>query len=102
VDFDAGRVLIRQTLAQTKTGVVLAVPTTKSGKPRPVALPSQALAALHRHKAEQARAKLASPQPWRDDLDLVLPYPGTQGEPWGPESFTSGLRLVPPHRLPGA
>jgi integrase len=92
VDGDAGRVLIQQTLAQTKMGAVLAVPTTKSGKPRPVALPSQAIEALRRHRSEQARAKLASPQPWRDDLDLVLPYPGTPGEPWGPESFTSGFR----------
>lgn len=91
LDLDNGRMAIRQALTETKDGGVAFTPP-KSGKPRVVSLPAVAANALRLHRAEQEKERAAAGSAYRADLDLVLPYPGTNGEPWAPESFTSGYR----------
>jgi integrase len=91
VDLERGQLAIRQALFQAKDGAVTVVPT-KANRGRLVTLPTLAVEALRGHRAAQREARFAAGPAWRADLDLVLPYPGTPGEPWGPESFTSGFR----------
>ncbi|HEX7126642.1 MAG TPA: site-specific integrase [Thermodesulfobacteriota bacterium] len=87
VDLDAGRLTVRQSLEQTKAGLRFKPP--KSGKPRAVALPAAAVAALKKHRAKQAETLLQLGKRLGDD-DLVLAQ--VDGTPWPPDRLTRAFR----------
>lgn len=83
-DLQAGTLAIRRSLEETPAGV--AYRPTKTERPRVVSLPAMTVAALKAHRAE---AKLRAGQAWRASAPI---FPGPDGGPWSPESFTSGWR----------
>ena len=65
---------------------------------RPITLPSVAVSALRKHKAEQGRHRLRL-GPAYDDHGLVCPRP--DGKPWGPDAISSAFQdLIRRQTLP--
>lgn len=89
VNLKASTVAIRRAAEQQADGTVSFKPT-KNEKGRAIVLPAFAVAALKRHRATHAEQQRGAT--WRTDLDLVLPRPGTPGEPWPPFAFKAGFR----------
>jgi integrase len=77
---------VRRSLQQTNEGVSVKMP--KSGRGRTVALPLIAVEVLSRHKAEQARERLAL-GPAYENNGLV--FARADGSAWPPDSFTSAF-----------
>ncbi len=87
VGLDDGTLVVRESLSQTKEGVVFKAP--KSGKGRTVALPPLAVTVLRAHKVEQAKERLLL-GPVYANHDLV--FAREDGQPWPPSSFTSAFQ----------
>jgi integrase len=86
VDLDAGKVIVRRSLQQTREGVTAKEP--KSGKGRTVALPALAVRCLRTLKARQAETRL-SLGPAYEDNGLV--FARADGRVWEPNSFSSAF-----------
>ena len=97
IDMDAGTLAVRQSLEQTKAGLAFKQPKTNKGR-RVVALPPLAIDTLRRHKAGQAKVRLAM-GPAYEDQGLVCAQPN--GQPWRPDGITSSFHnLVKAAGLP--
>ena len=96
-DLKAGALIVRRSIEQTKTGI--AVKTTKTAKGRrTIPLPSMAVVALRKHKAEQGREKLRLGPAYQDE-GLVCASP--DGTVWKPDSLSADVqRFVRNHKLP--
>lgn len=88
VDFDAATLTVARSLEETKAGG-LRFKSPKSGRARVVKLPQVALAALRRHRAEQAAIKLRIGDAGWNSKDLI--FPNTDGSPWRPSYFTDSF-----------
>jgi integrase len=84
VDLERGRLAGARSVEQTKAGG-LRFKSPKSGKGRVVALPSLAVEALRKHRAEQAKVKLALGPAYKDE-GLVFARP--DGHALSPKAFT--------------
>jgi integrase len=89
-DIQDGRLMIERSLSQTKGR--LEFKTTKTGKPRPVALPESARAALQAHRAQQDALRHQFGTDYRKDLDLVFAEPN--GEPLKPDSISGTVSAL--------
>ena len=76
---------VTQTLQQTADGVVAKAPKTAKGR-RLVVLPSFAVEVLRQHRIAQADSRLLMGS---DYIDHGLVFPGQDGSPWPPDSFSS-------------
>ncbi len=88
LDFAAATLAVRQSLEETKSGLGFKTPKTAKGR-RVIALSLTLVAALRKHRAEQAAERLALGAAYRDD-DLIFCEP--DGRPTRPSTFT--LRFV--------
>lgn len=88
VDFRAMTLAVRQSVSQTKAGLSFKQPKTPKGR-RVVALPSLAVEALRRHRAEQAQERLLL-GPAYGEGNLVCAR--GDGSPWAPDSFTVAFK----------
>jgi integrase len=86
VDLENAEVMVCQSLEQTNAGVALKSP--KSGRSRRVALPDFAVECLRRHKTRQLEERLALGRAYTDNR---LVFAREDGNPWPPDSFTSGF-----------
>lgn len=66
--------------------------TTKTGKPRPVALPTSAIAVLHAHRTQQDALRRQFGPDYRNDLDLV--FAGPNGEALKPDSISGSVSAL--------
>ncbi len=89
-DIQDGRLMIERSLSQTKGR--LEFKTTKTGKPRPVALPESAVAALQAHRAQQDALRQQFGVDYRNDLDLVFAEPN--GDPLKPDSISGTVSAL--------
>jgi integrase len=93
VNLDTGKLRVTRSLEETKAG--LRMKGTKSGRGREVVLMGMAVAALRRHRAEQAKIKLQTGGAYNPD-DLVSP--GLNGGLWRPsmltDSFSRAMRRL--------
>jgi integrase len=87
VDLDAATLGVRQSLEETKTGLVFKPPKTQKGR-RSVALPLMTVEVLRRHRVEQAEARLASGRVYQDH-GLVIAR--ANGEPIRPSTVTKAF-----------
>ncbi len=85
IEFDTGKVTIRQSLEQTGRGLRFKEPKTYRSR-RYVTLPSFTVEILRRHKIAQAKERL-SLGPAYVDHDLICPR--ADGKPWAPASFSA-------------
>jgi integrase len=69
IDLESGILSVRQSLEETKAGLVFKEPKSKKAC-RTIALPELAIEGLRRHRAEQARVRLMMGPAWQDN-DLV-------------------------------
>jgi integrase len=93
IDFgrnDFGQLTVAQSLEQTKAGLRFKSPKSK-GSRRTITLPDLTVAALRRHKAEQAALRLQLGL-GKDERDLVITTP--EGEPRSPRSLTQEFDRV--------
>jgi integrase len=90
VDFNNETLAVRRSLQQTRVGG-LQFKTPKTGKSRVVSLPKVALAALRKHRAEQAELRLALGK-GLDEQTLVFETP--DGKPRKPSSLSDSFRYV--------
>jgi integrase len=89
-DIQDGRLMVERSLSQTKGR--LEFKTTKTGKPRPVALPTSAIAALEAHRAQQDELRQQFGADYRNDLDLV--FAGPDGEALKPDSISGSVSAL--------
>ena len=89
-DIVDGRALISRSLTQTKEG--LRFKPTKTGKPRAVALPASAIAALEEHRRQQDEFRRQFGPDYRSDLDLVFANP--DGTPLRPDSLSAAVSAL--------
>jgi integrase len=98
VDLDAGTLTVARSLEETKANG-LRFKSPKSGRSRVVTLPQIAIAALKRHRAEQAAAKLRIGPAWNDQ---GLIFPDASGSPRRPSLLTDSFGyLARRAKLPG-
>jgi len=89
-DIVDGRALISRSLTQTKEG--LQFKPTKTEKPRAVALPASAIAALEEHRRQQDEFRRQFGPDYRSDLDLVFANP--DGTPLRPDSLSAAVSAL--------
>jgi integrase len=82
LDLGVGRLTVRRTVEQTKSGLRFKEPKTK-GSRRTITLPAITIEALARHKAQQAEERM---QLGLGKCDLV--FTRWDGEPVNPRNFT--------------
>lgn len=87
LDFDRATLTVRRSLERTNHGVHLKEPKTRKGR-RVVALPQMTIHALRRHKAEQAKERLALGPAYRDSGFVCARICGT---PMDPSELTAGF-----------
>lgn len=81
IDFDAGWLTIRRTVTNGPTGAkFIGEPKTNAGR-RKLALPSEAIDALRRHRVAQLEARLAAGSRWLDEGWVFASEIGTPLEP---------------------
>jgi len=85
LDFDKQTLTVSRSLEQTKAGG-LRFKEPKTGKVRTIALPGLAVAALRKHRTEQARHRLSLGAAYTDN-DLIVCAP--DGQPAKPDTLTS-------------
>lgn len=97
MDLDAGTLAVVRSLEETRTGFNFKEPKTAKGR-RVIALPSMAVSALRRHKAEQAQHRLLLGEGYKDQ-GLVCAEP--TGEPILPSAISNGFpKLLSKVELP--
>ena len=89
-DIKDGRLMVERSLSQTKGR--LEFKTTKTGKPRPVALPASAIAALQAHRAQQDALRQQFGADYRNEQDLV--FAGPDGEALKPDSISGSVSAL--------
>ncbi len=88
LDLEANTLAIRRALEETRaTGVSFKTPKTAKSR-RVIVLSPTLVAILRRHRAEQARERLALGAAYQDN-DLVFSDP--DGQPWRPGKFTDSF-----------
>lgn len=91
VELDAGRLSVRRSLEQTRSGLNFKQPKTKKSS-RTITLPTVTVEALRRHRVAQAKNRLQLGPAYKDG-DLVCC--NSDGAPWKPDSFTRAfIQLV--------
>ena len=88
VDLDAATLTVVRSLEQTKGKLTLKIPKTAKGR-RVIALPSVAVDALRRHKADQGRQRLRLGAAY-EDQGLVCARP--DGTLWSPGAISSAFQ----------
>lgn len=83
IDFDTASLQVQRTLQKSLRGYVFAKPKTTRSRRR-IALSATVLAALKRHRAQQAETRLKLGDAWTD-LDLV--FPSAVGRMYEPSNF---------------
>jgi len=73
IDLEGGKLAVRQSLSETRGGIVYKAPKTAKGR-RVIDLLSLTVEALVRHKGEQAQSRLLLGDAYEDN-DLVVPRP---------------------------
>jgi integrase len=89
-DIVDGRAMIARSLTQTRD--VLEFKGTKTEKPRPVALPPSAIAALAAHRQQQDEFRRQFGPHYRSDLDLIFANP--DGTPLKPDSISASVSAL--------
>jgi len=89
-DIQDGRLTVERSLSQTKGR--LEFKTTKTGKPRSVALPTSAIDTLQVHRAQQDALRQQFGADYRSDLDLV--FAGPNGEALRPDSISGSVSAL--------
>jgi integrase len=87
VALEAGEISVRQSLEQTRTGLIFKQPKTTRSR-RTIALPQLAIDALRQHKAAQAAQRLKLGPAYQDH---GLVFPKQDGRPWEPDRFSSAF-----------
>lgn len=89
IDLEKGMLYVTQTLTVTQQqGLIFKTPKTGKSR-RSVTLPPSAVEALREHRRRQTEERLRLGPVWQDH-DLV--FPGPDGRPWHPDTFTSSFR----------
>ncbi len=88
VDLNKGLLRVVESLEQTKGGLTFKTPKSAKGR-RSIALSRVVVEALHHHKREQAKHRLALGPVYQDN-DLVFPRAG--GTPWPPDQVSTLFR----------
>jgi integrase len=88
LDFSAMSLAVRQSVSQTKAGLLFKQPKTPKGR-RVIALPSLAIDALRRHKTEQAQERLLLGPAYQEG-NLVCA--NQDGSTWAPDTFTVAFK----------
>jgi integrase len=89
-DIQDGRAMVARSLTQTRD--VLEFKGTKTDEPRPVSLPTSAIAALNAHCKRQNEFRRQFAPDYRTDLDLIFANP--DGTPLKPDSISSAVSLL--------
>jgi integrase len=89
-DIQDGRAMIARSLTQTRD--VLEFKGTKTEEPRPVSLPTSAIAALNAHRKRQDEFRHQFGSDYRVDLDLIFANP--DGTPLKPDSISATVSLL--------
>jgi len=89
-DIQDGRAMIARSLTQTRE--VLEFKGTKTEEPRPVSLPTSAIAALDAHRKSQDEFRHQLGPEYRSDLDLIFANP--DGSPFKPDSISAAVSLL--------
>jgi integrase len=89
-DISGGEIYISRSLSQTKAG--LTFKSTKSDRPRRIALPASAVHALELHCAAQAELRKQFGPDYQTGLDLV--FCGPDGSPLRPDSISSTVSAL--------
>jgi integrase len=89
-DVQDGRAMVARSLTQTRA--VLEFKGTKTDKPRPVSLPTSAIAALDVHRKQQDGFRHQFGPDYRTDLDLIFANP--DGTPFKPDSISAAVSLL--------
>ena len=89
-DIQDGRAMVARSLTQTRD--VLEFKGTKTEEPRPVSLPTSAIAALNSHRKRQDEFRRQFGPDYRVDLDLIFANP--DGTPLKPDSISSSVSLL--------
>jgi len=87
IDLDQTQISVRQSLEQTRSGLILKQPKTSRSR-RTIALPQLAVEALRSHKAKQAAERLQLGPAFEDN---GLAFPQWDGKPWAPDRFSSAF-----------
>ncbi len=96
VDLKADTLTVTRSIEQSKTGIAVKTTKTKKGR-RTIPLPSLAVTALRKHKAEQGREKLRLGPAYQDE---GLVCAGPDGTVWKPDSLSAAFqRFVRNHKL---
>jgi integrase len=82
--------IIERSLAQTREGLIFK--TTKTERPRKIALPVSAIAALAAHRRQQDEHRRQFGPAYRTDLDLVFANP--DGSPLKPDSISASISAL--------
>jgi len=89
-DYSDGAIYVSRSLSQTKAG--LTFKSTKTERPRRIALPASAVRALELHCAEQAELRKQFGPDYQTELDLVFCQP--DGSPLKPDSISSTVSAL--------
>lgn len=89
-DIQDGRAMVARSLTQTRE--VLKFKGTKTEEPRPVSLPTSAIAALNAHRKRQDEFRHQFGLDYRVDLDLIFANP--DGSPLKPDSISASVSLL--------
>jgi integrase len=89
-DIQDGRAMISRSLTQTRD--LLEFKVTKTDEPRPVSLPTSAIATLKEHRKRQDEFLRQFGPEYRADLDLIFANP--DGTPFKPDSISAAVSLL--------
>jgi integrase len=89
-DIQDGRAMVARSLTQTRD--LLEFKGTKTEEPRPVSLPTSAIAALNAHRKRQEEFRHQFGPDYRVDLDLIFANP--DGSPLKPDSISASVSLL--------
>jgi integrase len=92
VDLEAATLSVAQTLRVTHSGLVFAPPKTGKSR-RLLALPPLVVETLREHRTRQLEERLRLGPVWEEH---GLVFPGPDGRPWHPDTFTSAFRALCP------
>jgi integrase len=86
VDFEEEKILVRESMEQTRAGLRFKGPKTKAGK-RDITLPAIVVDILQAHRKRELERRLRMGQGKPGGRDLV--FPAWDGTPWAPNNLSS-------------
>ncbi|MFB7645336.1 tyrosine-type recombinase/integrase [Streptomyces sp. NPDC056084] len=89
LDLDSGTASIRRSLQRTRSAGLTSLPTKTRASERRIALPTECVRSLHRHRERQEEEREATGAGWKD---ACLVFTTTAGSPLDPANVTRHFR----------